>query len=133
MLNVAYSDEIIKKRLCGSFLFVAETHNNIVGFANFSPYSHGEVELRAIYLYSNYRKGIGTALLKEGNRRIDGIREFYMDVEKENTIGRIRGEMVMDTVVIFAFSVAAGALSIALFAFSKIEQLEKRVKELENK
>ncbi|RCW63957.1 hypothetical protein DFR57_11583 [Saliterribacillus persicus] len=39
----------------------------------------------------------------------------------------------MDTMVIIAFSVAAGALSIASFAFSKIEKLEKRVKELEDK
>lgn len=39
----------------------------------------------------------------------------------------------MDTMVIFAFSVATGALSIALFAFLKIAQLEKRVKELEDK
>ena len=39
----------------------------------------------------------------------------------------------MDTMEIFAFAVAAGALSMALFTFSKIEQLEKRVKELEDK
>lgn len=39
----------------------------------------------------------------------------------------------MDTMVILAFSVAAGALSIALFAFSKIERLEKRIKEVEDK
>jgi hypothetical protein len=34
---------------------------------------------------------------------------------------------------IFAFSIATGALGLALFAFSKLENLEKRVKELENK
>lgn len=39
----------------------------------------------------------------------------------------------MDTMVIIAFSVGAGALGMASFAFSKIEKLEKRVKELENK
>ncbi|RCW63958.1 acetyltransferase (GNAT) family protein [Saliterribacillus persicus] len=79
---------MMEKRLSGSFLFVAETDNNIVGFANFSPSNQGEVELSAIYLYSNYQgKGIGTALLKEGVRSIDGIRVIYIDVEKENTIG----------------------------------------------
>lgn len=39
----------------------------------------------------------------------------------------------MDTMVIFALSVAIGALSMTFFAFSKIEKLEKRVKELEDK
>ena len=39
----------------------------------------------------------------------------------------------MDTMVIFAFSVAAGAVSIAAFTLSKIERLEKRVKQLEDK
>ncbi len=39
----------------------------------------------------------------------------------------------MDTMVIFAFSVATGASSIALFALSKVSSLDKRVKELENK
>ncbi|WP_263399310.1 hypothetical protein [Sutcliffiella deserti] len=38
----------------------------------------------------------------------------------------------METMVIVAFCVAAGALSIALFAFSKIGELEKRIKELED-
>ncbi len=33
---------------------------------------------------------------------------------------------------IFAFSIAAGALGLALFAFSKLENIENRVKELEN-
>lgn len=39
----------------------------------------------------------------------------------------------MNAMVILAFSVAAGALSLALFAFSKIGELEKRVKKLEDK
>lgn len=39
----------------------------------------------------------------------------------------------MDTMVIFAFSVAIGTLSMAFFAFSKIKKLKKRVKELEDK
>ncbi len=34
---------------------------------------------------------------------------------------------------IFAFSIATGALGLALFAFSRIENLEKRVKEVEKK
>jgi hypothetical protein len=34
---------------------------------------------------------------------------------------------------ILAFSIAAGALSLALLLLSKIEKLEKRIKDLENK
>jgi hypothetical protein len=36
-------------------------------------------------------------------------------------------------VEIIAFSVAAGAFGLVSIAYSKIEKLEKRVKELENK
>ncbi|GGD25511.1 hypothetical protein GCM10011389_36430 [Pontibacillus salipaludis] len=39
----------------------------------------------------------------------------------------------METMLILAFSLAAGGASIALFAFSKVEKLEKRIKELEAK
>lgn len=64
-LKVAYSDEMMEKRLNESLIFVAVMENKIVGFANFTTVNNaGQAELSAIYLYPNYQgKGIGTALL----------------------------------------------------------------------
>lgn len=39
----------------------------------------------------------------------------------------------MDTMLVLAFSLAAIASSISLFAFTKIEKLEKRMNDLEGK
>jgi ribosomal protein S18 acetylase RimI-like enzyme len=88
-LDYAYHDEMLKKRLEGSYLFVAVVENTIVGFANFSPVKkEGEVELGAIYLLPNFQgKGIGSALLQAGIVNIEGIREVYINVEKENKKG----------------------------------------------
>ncbi|WP_404332271.1 GNAT family N-acetyltransferase [Mesobacillus maritimus] len=89
-LEYAYNDEMLKKRLEGSFLFVAVVENTIVGFANFSPVKkEGEVELGAIYLHPNHQgKGIGSALLQEGIVNVEGVRKVYINVEKENEIGK---------------------------------------------
>lgn len=87
-LQAAYHDDMMKKRLEQSFLFVAETEGKIVGFANYTPVQpDGTAELSAIYLLSEYQgKGIGTALLKEGLRMKD-VKAISADVEKENRIG----------------------------------------------
>lgn len=89
-LQSAYSNDMMQKRLEHSHMFVAEADNRIVGFANFSPIKdRGEVELGAIYLYPDYQgKGIGSALLQEGLKKVKGIKEVYINVEKENQIGR---------------------------------------------
>ncbi|WP_273854066.1 GNAT family N-acetyltransferase [Guptibacillus spartinae] len=88
-LNSAYNDEMMLKRLDVSSLYVAEKNGKIVGFANFSPLKdEGIVELGAIYLYpENQGKGIGTALLEEGIKNINGAKSVYISVEKENEIG----------------------------------------------
>ena len=39
----------------------------------------------------------------------------------------------MDVGIIFAFSIAMGALGLGLILLSKIEKLEKRIKDLEDK
>jgi biopolymer transport protein ExbB/TolQ len=39
----------------------------------------------------------------------------------------------METGIIFAFSIAAGSLGVAIIALSMASKLEKRVKELEKK
>lgn len=71
-LRSAYHDVMMQKRLEKSFLFVSEADGKVVGFANFSPVKeNGTTELLAIYLLPEYQsKGIGTALLKEGIKKI---------------------------------------------------------------
>lgn len=47
-----------------------------------------KVELAAIYLYPEIQgKGIGTALLQQAVKDLEGIKEIYINVEKENKIG----------------------------------------------
>lgn len=89
-LNAAYNGERMKQRLERSFIFVAEVDGNIVGFANFSPVSdEGKAELGAIYLYPEYQgKGIGSTLLQQGINDLNGIKEIYINVEKDNQIGK---------------------------------------------
>ncbi|MFC7684966.1 GNAT family N-acetyltransferase [Ureibacillus sp. GCM10028918] len=89
-LKSAYSDEMMQRRLERSIIFVAEVDGKIVGFANYSPVKEdGKAELAAIYLYPEYQgKGIGTALLKEGFKYLDGVKEIFINVEKENKIGK---------------------------------------------
>nr|WP_221437365.1 GNAT family N-acetyltransferase [Gracilibacillus halotolerans] len=90
-LKSAYSDEMMQKRLNNSFIYVAETEAGIVGFANFSPIKNDrEVELGAIYIIPEYHGvGIGTALLQEGIKKIKGVKEIYINVERDNTIGKV--------------------------------------------
>ena len=81
---------MMEKRLNGSVIFVAEKEDKVVGFANFSPVnSEGQSELGAIYLYQNCQgEGIGTALLQRGIKELENLKEVYIDVEKENIIGK---------------------------------------------
>lgn len=89
-LKVAYSDEMMEKRLNGSVIFVAEMENKVVGFINFTPLNNeGQSKLNAIYLYPNCQgKGIGTALLQKGIKELENVKEIFINVEKENNIGK---------------------------------------------
>lgn len=89
-LNANYSDEMMEKRLNGSLIFVAEMESKVVGFANFMPVNDkGQSELSAIYLNPNSQgKGVGTALLQKGIKELENVKEVYIDVEKENNIGK---------------------------------------------
>lgn len=86
----AYNDERMKQRLEQSTIYVAEVEGSVVGFANFSPVKEGgKVELGAIYLYPEQQgKGIGTALLQKGIHELDGVNKIYINVEKDNKIGK---------------------------------------------
>ncbi|MBW8348494.1 GNAT family N-acetyltransferase [Bacillus sp. IITD106] len=89
-LRSAYSDEMMLRRLKHTFMYVAEVDGKIVGFANFSPVKEGgKVDLYAIYLYPEYQgKGIGTSLLTEGMNNLENTKEIYINVEKDNHIGK---------------------------------------------
>lgn len=89
-LKTAYSDEMMERRLKHSLLLVAEVEGKIVGFANFSPVrDNGDVELGAIYLYpASQGMGLGTALLQKGIEELEGVKKIYINVEKENEIGK---------------------------------------------
>ena len=89
-LNAAYNEEMLEMRLSRSLIFVAEAEKQVVGFADFSQVNNeGQSELGAIYLYPTWQsEGIGTALLQKGIECIDNLKEIYIDVEKENIIGR---------------------------------------------
>lgn len=88
-LNSAYNDEGMKQRLERSILYVAEVNGKVVGFANYSPVRDGgNVELAAIYLNPEFQgKGIGTALLQQAINELEGTKEIYINVAKENKIG----------------------------------------------
>lgn len=77
------------RRLNNSIIFVTEVNKKIVGFANYSLLKEeGKVELAAIYLHpENQGKGLGTVLLKEGINTLNGVKEIFINVEKENKIG----------------------------------------------
>lgn len=88
-LNAAYSDASMEHRVINSLLLVAEVEGKVVGFANYSPAdSDGKAELGAIYIDpANQGSGIGTAFLKEGISRLEGVKEVYINVERDNEIG----------------------------------------------
>lgn len=88
-LNSAYNDVMMQRRLEKTIIFVSEVEGKIVGFANFSPVNEsGETELGAIYLLHEYQgEGIGTTLLKEGIKNLEGVKAIFINVEKENKIG----------------------------------------------
>lgn len=88
-LNSAYSDEMMKRRLDVSSLYIAEADGKIVGFANFSKVKEeAEVELGAIYLLPEHQgKGMGTALLNAGINNAQNASKVLVNVEKENETG----------------------------------------------
>lgn len=89
-LKSAYSDTRMKDRLKQPYFFVSEVGGKVVGFAQFTePDQKGITDLVAIYLYPEYQgKGIGTAFLEEGIKRLENVKEIHLNVEKDNHLGR---------------------------------------------
>lgn len=87
-LNMAYNENMLKKRKENSYFYIAEKDNKVVGFANFSQLkTDNVVELVAIYLAeSEKNNGIGTALLDHGIAEINP-EKIYVSVEKLNEAG----------------------------------------------
>lgn len=88
-LKSNYSDESMKQRIERSIVYVAEVERKVVGFANYSTVRDGgKVELAAIYLYPEFQgKGIGTDLIQQAVKELKGIKEIYINVEKDNKNG----------------------------------------------
>lgn len=84
-----YSDESMKQRIERSIVYVAEVEGKVIGFANYSKVRDGgKVELAAIYIYPEFQgKGIGNALIQQAIKELIGIKEIYINVEKDNKIG----------------------------------------------
>lgn len=89
-LSSAYSDESMQRRMERSLVLVAELDGSVAGFANFSGVNDaGIVGLGAIYIYPEQQgKGIGSALLGHAIKELDGVKEIYVDVERDNLTGR---------------------------------------------
>jgi len=89
-LNNAYSSINLIKRIESTLFLIAKVNERVVGFANFSDSgSENQVELTAIYLHPAYQHlGIGSALLETGLNMLGTAKKVYVDVEKENHIGR---------------------------------------------
>lgn len=88
-LQQAYATERLVQRLENTNFYVAVEDDEVVGYANFSAVrENGEVELGAIYvLPSKQGKRIGSKLLAYGISELQP-RAIYLNVEKENLIGR---------------------------------------------
>nr|WP_223155187.1 GNAT family N-acetyltransferase [Alkalibacillus aidingensis] len=88
-LDQAYSDENMRRRLEHGGVWVAEADGVVTGFANFSPVNRdGQAVLAAIYLLPESQgHGIGTKLLNAGLEGLTGLRQLYVEVEKDNQKG----------------------------------------------
>ncbi|MFB9860100.1 GNAT family N-acetyltransferase [Salinicoccus siamensis] len=89
-LDLAYSTDMMHHKLTQSHMFAAEEDGRVIGFAEFTPPdADGKTMLNAIYLHPDAQnKGIGTLLLEHGVEQIEDMTTIYVEVEKENMIGR---------------------------------------------
>ena len=90
-LQAAYSDEALERRIGASLFLVAEEGREVVGFAHYSKVDEGNsASLFSIYVLPAFHgKRIGSRLLQEGIRNLDGIQALTVDVEKENGSGMV--------------------------------------------
>lgn len=84
-LKVAYSDEMLKKRL-DQIIFVAEHDEKIIGFINLKETEQPNTyDLSAIYLLPDYQgKRIGSRLIAHSIEPIKNFEKIFLEVEKDN-------------------------------------------------
>ena len=84
-LKVAYSDEMLKKRL-DQIIFVAEHDEKIIGFINLKETEQPNTyDLSAIYLLPDYQgKRIGSRLIAHSTEPIKNFEKIFLEVEKDN-------------------------------------------------
>lgn len=89
-LKVAYNESRLNARINNSLFLVAEQNGILIGFANFSNSTeNGKAELVAIYIDpTSQGKGVGTLLVQHAINKLHNVKEIFVCVEKENTIGR---------------------------------------------
>ncbi|GEK34013.1 GNAT family N-acetyltransferase [Kurthia sibirica] len=84
-LAMAYSKDVLEKRVESTPFYVVETVEEVIGFANFSqPKANGALELSAIYILpSEQNSGAGTQLLEYGIKNLQP-QKIYISVETDN-------------------------------------------------
>lgn len=84
-LKVAYSDEMLKKRL-DQIIFVAEHDEKIIGFINLKETEQPNTyDLSAIYILPDYQgKRIGSRLIAHSIEPIKNFEKIFLEVEKDN-------------------------------------------------
>ncbi|MDK6863250.1 GNAT family N-acetyltransferase [Nosocomiicoccus ampullae] len=84
-LKVAYSDEMLKKRLY-QIIFVAEHDEKIIGFINLKETEQPNTyDLSAIYILPDYQgKRIGSRLIAHSIEPIKNFEKIFLEVEKDN-------------------------------------------------
>lgn len=89
-LKVAYNESRLNTRINNSLFLVAERDGILIGFANFSnSKENGKAELVAIYINpTSQGNGVGTLLIQHAINKLQGVKEIFVCVEKDNTIGR---------------------------------------------
>lgn len=89
-LKMAYNENRLNARINNSLFLVAEKDGILKGFANFSELKENtKLELEAIYIDpSSQGNGMGTLLIDYVINTINDVKEIYLNVEKENMIGR---------------------------------------------
>lgn len=89
-LNMAYSVQMLQKRMEKTHMLLAEVDGEIVGFAAFTNTDEdGDAELTAIYILPEYHKmGIGTQLFEAGLDLLHDALQLFVYVECDNMIGR---------------------------------------------
>ena len=85
-LEKAYSRPMLEKKLENGIIFVAIHEDIVNGYAHFTPVDeNGDSLLAAIYLLPTVQnKGLGSMLLEEGIKQLEGLQTITLEVEEEN-------------------------------------------------